>query len=233
LRRSRFRSVIIGRAANKGEPWETNLIDQIDIVQTQLEHPESELDRLLLQERLGKLTGGIAKLRVVGSSNGELKERRDRAEDAVCAVRGAIKHGCLPGGGWSLMKVVSMLDKSDPVVAEVLAPALMEPVHKLYSNCGMSDLEMKQVLDPILGAMRDGHTLVFDAMENKHGDAVELGILDSTPAVVEAVRSSVSIAALLGTLGGMVVFTRDHELERSEAKATQEWLRDASTEVSP
>lgn len=230
---SRFRSVIIGRAANKGEPWETQLIDQIDIVQTQLERPESDLDKYLLQERLGKLTGGIAKLRVVGSSNGELKERRDRAEDAVCAVRGAIKHGCLPGGGWALMKAVASLDKSDPVIAEVLAPALMEPVYRLYNNCGMSEVEMKQVLDPILEAMRDGKVVVFDAMENRHGDAVELGILDSTPAVTEAVRSSVSIAALLGTLGGMVVFARDHELERSEARATQQWLRDANVEVEP
>lgn len=229
---SRFRSVIIGRAANKGEPWETKLIDQISVVEAQLENPESDLDRHLLQERLGKLTGGIAKLRVVGSSNGELKEKRDRAEDAVCAVRGAIKHGCLPGGGWALLKAISLLDKSDPVIREVLAPALMEPVYRLLFNCGMSELEVREVIDPILLAMKDDQVLVYDALENRHGDPVELGILDSTPAVIEAVRNSISIASLLGTLGGMVVFARDHDLERSEARATQQWLRDASVEES-
>ncbi len=222
----RFRSAIIGRAT--GEPWETNLLDQISVVEAQLAKPESDLDKLLLQERLGKLTGGIAKLRVIGASNGELKEKRDRAEDAVCAVRGAIKHGCLPGGGWVLLKVISLLDSTDPVMREVLKPALMEPVFRLLFNCGMNESEAARVIDPILQAMKEGRVLVYDAMEDKHGDPVDLGVLDSTPAVLEAIRNSISIAALLGTLGGTVVFSRDVALERSEARDTQEWMRNAN-----
>ena len=224
---SRFRAAVVGRAANYGPEWETKLLDQISIVEAQLENPESELDRILLQERLGKLTGGIAKLRVVGASNGELKEKRDRAEDAVCSVRGAIKHGCLPGGGWALLKAAAGLD-DNPINECVLKPALIEPVARLLSNCGMDDHEIQMTLNPILAGLREGKTIVYDAMERRHGDAVELGVLDSTPAVVEAIRNSISIASLLGTLGGTVVFARDVELERSEARDTNEWIRTAN-----
>jgi chaperonin GroEL len=227
----RFRSIILGRASAHGEPWKTREMDQVDIVTTQLENPESDYDRGLLQERLGKLTGGIAKLRVIGASNGELKEKRDRAEDAVCAVRGAIKHGCLPGGGWALMRVVKALNAAypdDPIINGILKQALVEPVHRLLSNCGMTGDETRAVLAPILEAMKNDQVLVYDAMDSKHGDPIEMGILDSTPAVREALRNSISIAALLGTLGGTVVFARDLDLERTEARATQDWIRNAN-----
>lgn len=222
---TRVRSTIIGRAT--GEPWETKLLDQISVVEAQLAQPESELDRILLQERLGKLTGGIAKLRVKGASNGELKEKRDRAEDAVCAVRGAVKHGCLPGGGWALIKAASQL-ATDPINDAVLKPALMEPVWRLLRNCGLDEPEVRAALDPIFVGMKEGNVVVYDALEQRHGDPIVLGILDSTPAVLEAIRNSISIAALLGTLGGTVVFARDSELERSEASATQDWMRNAN-----
>lgn len=228
----RFRSNIIGRAANHGEPWETQLLDRIDIVTQQLAHPEGQLDAILLQERLGKLGGGIAKLRVVGSSNGELKEKRDRADDAVCAVRGAIKHGCLPGGGWTLLRCIRELTRAypgDPVMNKVLKPALLEPVMRLLSNCGMSETESMKTLEPVLRGISEGKTVVYDAMEDRHGDAVELGILDSTPAVVEAVRNSISIASQLGTLAAIIAFPRDAAFERSEARDTADFIRNANT----
>jgi chaperonin GroEL len=225
---SRFRSSIIGRAANLGQPWEDRLIEQISVVEAQLENPISTMDKILLQERLAKLTGGIAKLKVIGASNGELKEKRDRADDAVCAVRGAIKHGCLPGGGWTLMRLVQKLGTSDPVIEQVLNPALMEPVTRLLTNCGLSHDEIRERIDPIISAMRDDQILVYDAMNDRHGDPIKLGILDSTPAVLEAIRNSISIASLVGTLGGTVVQARDRELERTEARDVNEWIRNAN-----
>jgi chaperonin GroEL len=222
---SRFRSTIVGKAASRGAIYEAGLMDQIDVVETMLLTPESEVDKILLQERLGKLTGGIAKLKVIGASNGELKEKRDRAEDAVCSVRGALKYGCLPGGGWTLLKVISCLDKSDPVVAEILAPALMEPVARLLTNFGLLELDIQKVLDPVLLGIKEGKQIVYDIEKGLHGDARELGVLDSVGAVLEAVRNSISAAGLLGTLGGTVVFARDHELERTEARDTAEFLR--------
>lgn len=219
----------------EGEPlegiYEDLLLVQIDHVQTQVANAESELDRLLLQERLGKLTGGIAKLKVIGSSNGETKEKRDRAEDAVCSVRGAIKHGCLPGGGWTLLRLIYELNDKfdDQIIQQVLMPSLQEPVTRLLSNCGLHEDEIREVLQPIKVAIREGLQTVYDALEGVHVDPVSGGILDSVPAVLEAIRNALSIASQLGTTGGIVAFVRDHELDRSEARATQAFLRDANT----
>ncbi len=232
----RFRSNIIGHASGpisdeSLETYEDITLNHLDNIQTQIENPASELDKAILQERFAKITGGIAKLKVVGASNGELKEKRDRAEDAVCAVRGAIKHGCLPGGGWTLLKIMKVLQQeNDMIINDVLIPALFEPVVRILSNIGINmEQELQRVIDPIVSAMDGGQLIVYDALECRHVDAIEGGILDSTPAVLEALRSSVSIASLLGTLGGAVTFYRDKELERSEAKDTADFLRNANS----
>jgi chaperonin GroEL len=219
----RFRSSVLGYAD------ETLLEIRISELEQQLSAAEAELDAIQLRERIAKLAGGIAKLHVIGSSNGERKEKRDRAEDAVCAVRGAIKHGCLPGGAWTLLKLLSILPH-DEIIDSVLRPAFMEPFNRLLSNSGIvDDKEARAVLGPILEGIRDGKPVVYDFLNNKHVDPYADGILDSTPAVLESVRNSISIATLLGTLGGTVVFRRDNELERSEAQATAAWLRDANS----
>lgn len=218
----RYRSTILGFAD------ENILMDLAANVTAHLDNPESELDLLLTQERLGKLTGGIARLKVIGPSSGELKEKRDRAEDAVCAVKGAIKAGCLPGGGWTLLKLIyDMSSSNDEVIEEVLAPALIEPVVRLLTNCGLRDNEVGEVVNEVVDGIKNGKYTVYNAAEHQHVDAFESGILDSTPAVLEAIRNSLSIAALLGTLGGAIVFARDLQLERQEASDTQEFLRNA------
>lgn len=226
----RYRSNLVGQADDD------LILVRADELQTQLNNPVSELDKLLLQERYGKLTGGIAKLKVMGSSNGELKERRDRAEDAICAVRGAIKRGCLPGGGWTLLYLAAKLHQlNDDILEGVLIPALSEPVFRLLSNCGVCTAkETQQILGPVLENVKafiDGETdeiVTYEAINGAHVSAYEAGILDSTPAVQEAIQNSISIAALLGTLGGTVVFARDHDLERGEARATHDFLRNAN-----
>jgi chaperonin GroEL len=222
----RFRSNVIGNTST-----DTVLL-RVDELQTNLTRAESQLDASYIQERLGKLTGGIARLKVIGASNGELKEKRDRAEDAVCAVRGAINHGCLPGGCWALLKLWQELDErmADPIMTEVLQPALMEPFRRLLENVGLSttdDGEYVGIRDTILTGIRDGHKIVYDALEGRHVDALRAGILDSTPAVLEALRNSISIASLLGTLGGIVVFKRNADVERQEARDQAEFQRNA------
>lgn len=224
---TRYRSSLLGRAGTCGVQWEDAHVERVAEVEQQLKHAISDYDRIMLQERLGKLSGGIAKLKVIGASNGELKEKRDRAEDAVCAVRGAVRHGCLPGGGWALLKLAQVLPESD-INNKILKPALMEPVHRLLFNLGFDEWDHRRILEPIYQGLKDGKTVVYDVENDVHGDAVEMGILDSTPAVVEAVRNSISIASLLGTLGATVCFQRDGELERTEARATQDFLRNAN-----
>ncbi len=225
----RFRSNAVGKANDD------LLLLRVDELQTNLARAESQLDTIYLQERIGKLTGGIARLKVIGASNGELKEKRDRAEDAVCAVRGAIKHGCLPGGCWTLLKLMNVLkDQKDPVVTDVLIPALFEPFRRLLENVGLTeanDDEYREILQPIIMGldMKAGEGLaVYDALEGVHVDPFEGGILDSTPAVLEAIRNSLSIAALLGTLGGTVVFKRDAAVERQEARDMANFNRDSN-----
>ncbi|CAB4127255.1 GroL Chaperonin GroEL (HSP60 family) [uncultured Caudovirales phage] len=218
----RFRSTIVGHVNDD----EVSL--RADELKCQIENAASELDKILTQERLGKLTGGIARLKVIGPTSGETKEKRDRAEDAVCAVRGAIKHGCLPGGGWALLAVCERLMKeNDEILSEVLIPSLTEPVKRILQNCGYSADETKAIVLGLYNSEAGLGDMVFDALEGKYVDPIEGGILDSTPAVLEAIRNSLSIATLLGTLGGTVVFARDTALEYAEARSALEFDRDS------
>lgn len=221
---SRFRSSVIGHTDDD------LLAMRVDQLRKQLENPESQLDAIWTRERMAKLAGGIAKLKVIGASNGEMKEKRDRADDAVCAVRGAIQHGCLPGGGWTLLKLCQLLP-SNQINDEILRPAFLTPFERLAQNCGVIEPEEFQaILAPILQGIKDhanttGEPVVYDFLDQKHVNPYTDGILDSTPAVLEAIRTSIANASVLGTLGGTVVFERDSELERSEARATANWMR--------
>jgi chaperonin GroEL len=200
---------------------------RLEEVQQQLQNPDSELDAKLLQERIAKLSGGIARLKVVGSSNADLKERRDRAEDAVCAVRGAVKYGCLPGGAWTLLKLCSLLP-TDPING-ILREAFQTPFRRLVENSGfLTDEEGFAIEMPIQQGIAQGKSIVYDFLESKHVDAFEGGILDSTPAVLEAIRNAISSASQIGTLGGCVVFHRDPIFERNEARAASQWQRESS-----
>jgi chaperonin GroEL len=228
----RYRSSIIGNCD------EGLALYRIDEVKQQLKNSISELDKIINTERLAKLSGGIAKLKIYGSSNGETKEKRDRAEDAVCAVRGAVKHGCLPGGAWTLLKIIDVLlqmDRED-VIDKILVPALAEPFKRLVANCGIVDeneiFDIKATITDhiVLNRIGMGNPVVYDFLEQKHVDAFKSGILDSTPAVLEAIRNALSIAGRIGTLGGVIVQRRDQELDRSEAVKTNSFLRMANEE---
>jgi chaperonin GroEL len=214
---SRYRSNIIGIRD------EILVIERVEVLQKRLANAISKLDATILQERIGKVSGGIAKLRVVGPSTGDVKERRDRADDAVCAVRGALKHGYLSGGGKTLVRLATGLEFPSEHVRDVLGPAFIEPVRRMLSNAGLTDEAAKEVCNKLVA---DEDT-VFDALKMEYVKAVDGGILDSTPAVLEAIRNSINIATILGTLGGAVIFPRDKEFERREAKEAHDYLRDS------
>jgi chaperonin GroEL len=205
---TRYRSNIVGHADSNA------VLNRVEELKAQLGQG-SMLEETMLKERLGKLTGGIAKLTISGPSTGEVREKRDRAEDAACAVRGAIKFGVLPGGGWMLLKLSSLLLDKGPV-GGILGEAFTEPVEVLLKNTGCDQQEINDILNEI------SHGKVYDALRREFGTVESLGVVDSMPAVAEAIRNSISIASLLGTLGGAVVFPRDEILERSEAGAMVE-----------
>lgn len=181
--------------------------------------PESQYDALDLQTRIGKLTSGIARLTVSGPSASETREKRDRAEDAWMAIRGAIKHGACPGGGYVLVRISAELitmskeatTESRRYALEILAEALQRPVEVLYLNYGHP---MDFVLKQVAALLRDD-SVAYDVAEDKWLPKEKL--LDSLPAVSEAIRNSISIASLLGTLGGIVSFKRDRDEDAKEA----------------
>lgn len=220
----RYRTTVIGFCQ------EDILLQRIEQVRAMSENAGSELDATWTRERLAKLTGGIARLKVIGSSNGELKERRDRAEDAICAVRGAIKHGCLIGGCWSLVRLFQVLPNDD-ICNSIIKPALLEPALLLYSNAGIVPGAVRNEMAELLNSARQPDPKAATVLNAATGETVNgfnSGLLDSVPAVREALKNSISIATLLGTLGGTVVFPRDSALERSEARDSADFNRNAN-----
>ncbi len=223
---TRYRSTVFGR----DEDQEQEILYRIEELRAVLDGSESELDRRLIQERIAKLSGGVARLKIFGMTNGETKERRDRAEDAVCAVRGAIKDGFLPGGCWTLLRLSQQLADIGGPVGEILAPALRAPSQVLMANAGYSAEETQDILGKVwASAAKDDpkDAVVFDLLQDHHVLAADAGLYDSLPAVLGAIRNSISIATTLGTMGAAIVHPRDAHLERDEAQATSTWQREA------
>lgn len=238
----RYRSNIVG-VTDEGA-----LGARIEELKVQLENPESLYEKTMLEERVAKLSGGIARLTVIGASAGEIREKKDRADDAVCGVRGALKHGAIPGGGWGLMQLSKLLkpettkrkwyqrklvpkklDLYEQVKQEIIFPVLREPIRRLMANCGLNEEEIAANIAH-METLSDNpqDTMIWDGTEDKFRPAVEAGVVDSLPAVNEALRNSISIATLLGSLGGIIVFQRDDATERTNASDAYHNLANSS-----
>ena len=205
----RFRCTVVG------SPEALNIEVRADQLRTQKSQSEGEAEKRWIEERLGKITSGIAKLTILGGSNGELKEAHDRCEDAVCAVRSAIAKGVLPGGCRMLLDLAMSLSESkSEVVQQILIPSLMVPIYKLLDNAGYTEKETGEIIDQL----DQNPELVYDVENGQFGKAEELGIFDSAPAVEEALKNAASIATVMGTIGGIVAYPRDNAMELSEAK---------------
>jgi chaperonin GroEL len=212
----RFRTTI------SGEPDPLNVEVRAEEIKSYINQVESKIEKNILEDRLGKLTSGIARLKIYGSSNGELKEKADRAEDAVCAVRAAITHGCLPGGCRVLINLaLGLQDNPSPVVQEVLIPSLFAPFHRLLENAGYNEDEVKEILTKMISKTN----VVFDVENAVMGDFKKMGVYDAASAVEQALKNAVSISSVMGTLGGIVAFPRDHQLENQDAKDAANFQR--------
>ena len=218
----RFRSTVVG------QPDAMDIEMRADILKKQMEAPESRYAEIALKERLGKLTSGIAKLQIFGGSAGELRELSDRVEDAVCAVRAAISHGALPGGCRVLTNLALIMNAYEGpesvvrVAREVVAVSLLEPLFKLLDNAGYNDEELKDVVE----RLTSDPSLVYNLEDQEYGLAEDLGIFDAAKAVEQAIENSISIASVMGVMGGLIAFPRDHQLEREEASTEMQFRRD-------
>lgn len=208
----RFRSTVIAKEDQEA------ISLRVEELKLQKQKPESEYELRDLEVRIGKLTSGIARMIIYGPSSAETREKRDRAEDAWMAIRGAVKYGAVPGGGYVLARLAAdlivdsnkMADGPKKYATSILGEALIEPVKVLYRNYGYNEYEINEQIFKILNT----NDKAFDLSEDKWVDKYD--VLDSVPAVTEAIRNSISIASLLGTIGGIVAFKRDFDSDKAE-----------------
>jgi len=173
-------------------------------IKQQIEETTSDYDREKLQERLAKLAGGVAVIKVGGSTEVEVKERKDRVDDALNATRAAVEEGIVPGGGVALLRAKKAVDalKSDNADIQagikIVSRALESPIRQIAENSGVEgSIVVGKVLE------KSGN-YGFDAQTEEYGDLVEKGIIDPTKVVRTALLDAASVASILITTEAMV-----------------------------
>jgi chaperonin GroEL len=174
-------------------------------IKAQIEETTSDYDREKLQERLAKLAGGVAVIRVGGATEVEVKERKDRVDDAMHATRAAVEEGILPGGGVALLRAGKALDKlkgeneDQRHGVEIVKKAITWPARQIAINAGEDgSIVVGKILD------KETYAYGFDAQTAEFGNLVSKGIIDPTKVVRHALQDAASIAGLLITTEAMV-----------------------------
>ena len=174
-------------------------------IRAQIEDTTSEYDKEKLQERLAKLAGGVAVIKVGGATEIEVKERKDRVDDALHSTRAAVEEGIVPGGGVTLLYAIKALDKIEganddqDTGIDIVRRALQAPVMQIAENAGVNGAV-------VAGKLLEGKDkqLGFDAQNEKYVDMIKAGIIDPTKVVRTALEDAASIAGLLITTEVMV-----------------------------
>jgi chaperonin GroEL len=174
-------------------------------IKAQIEETTSDYDREKLQERLAKLAGGVAVIKVGGATEVEVKEKKDRVEDALNATRAAVEEGIVPGGGTALLRAKKAVGKLTHDNADVQAginivlKAIEAPIRQIAENAGVEgSIVVGKILD------QDSPDYGFDAQNEKYGDMFKAGIVDPAKVVRAALQDAASIAGLLVTTEAMV-----------------------------
>ncbi|HOB89104.1 MAG TPA: chaperonin GroEL [Bacillota bacterium] len=173
-------------------------------IKKQIEESDSDYDREKLQERLAKLAGGVAIIRVGASTETELKEKKHRVEDALSATRAAVEEGIIPGGGTTFVNIIPALDKveangDEKVGVQIVKRALEEPLRQIANNAG---LEGSVVLERVREQEKPG--IGFDAITEDYVDMVKAGIVDPVKVARYALQNAASIASLLLTTEALI-----------------------------
>jgi len=189
-----------------GEGSKKEIQDRINQIKNQLEITESEFDKEKLQERLAKLSGGVAVIQVGAATETELKERKLRIEDALAATRAAVEEGIVPGGGTVLADcipaVAKLLDETsgdEKTGVSIVLRALEEPVRQIATNAGLEGsiiIEKVKEAEPGVG---------FDALNERYVNMVDAGISDPTKVTRSALQNAASVAAMVLTTEAAVV----------------------------
>jgi chaperonin GroEL len=193
-----------------GQGEKAALEDRIDVIKQLIEKTTSDYEREKAQERLGKLTGGVAVIKVGGSSEVEVSELKDRIDDALCATRAAIDEGIVPGGGVALLSSSKVLDgvKGDnfdqDIGIKIVRQACMIPCKIICQNAGF---EGSVIVDKLLNS--DNVNYGFDAAKGEFTDLIVRGVMDPAKVVRTALVDSAGIASLMITTEAMVVEKKD------------------------
>ena len=174
-------------------------------IRKQIEETTSDYDREKLQERLAKLAGGVAVIKVGGATEVEVKERKDRVDDALNATRAAVEEGIVAGGGLSLLNAASALDKvktsnaDQKAGVDIVRRALETPIRTIANNAGVDG-------SVIVGKLKEGKSSTegYDAQSDKFVDMFKAGIIDPTKVVRTSLQNAASIAGVLITTEAMV-----------------------------
>ena len=174
-------------------------------IKAQIEETTSDYDKEKLQERLAKLAGGVAVIRVGGASEIEVKERKDRVDDAMHATRAAVEEGVLPGGGVALLRATKALEKlkvqndDQRVGVEIVRKAISAPARQIALNAGEDgSIIVGKILE------KDQYAFGFDAQIGEYVNMISKGIIDPTKVVRAALQGAASVAGLLITTEAMV-----------------------------
>ena len=180
--------------------------DRIAQIRAQIETTTSDYDKEKLQERLAKLSGGVAVIRVGAATEIEMKEKKLRIEDALSATKAAVEEGIVAGGGVALLntipaveKLIPGLDGDEKTGARIVRRALEEPIRQIAENAGM---EGSVIIDKLRRTRKVGYG--FDFAKETYGDMIELGIVDPTKVTRSAIQNAASVAAMVLTTESLV-----------------------------
>ncbi len=194
------KTTIVNGAGKKAD-----ITARVNQIKAQIEETTSDYDKEKLQERLAKLAGGVAVIRIGGATEIEVKEKKDRVEDALNATRAAVEEGIVPGGGVSLLrakKAVGRIHDENPDVQagiNIVLKALESPIRQIAENSGVEgSIVVGKIID------ENSETYGFDAQTEKYVDMVKEGIIDPAKVVRTALQDAASIAGLLITTEAMV-----------------------------
>ena len=192
---------------------------RVNQIQRQIESTTSDYDREKLQERLAKLGGGVAVIKVGEATETEMKEKKLRIEDALNATRAAVEEGIVPGGGTAYViaakaadKLVGSLEGDEKTGAAIIAKALRAPIMQIAANAG---LEGAVILNNVYNSDRANYG--FDAANDQYGDMIEMGIIDPTKVCRSALENAASVASMVLTTESLVADIPEKNLPAAPA----------------
>jgi len=200
----------------EGKGSEKEIKGRMEQIKVEIEKSTSDYDKEKLQERLAKLAGGVAVIKVGAATEVELKEKKHRVEDALSATRAAVEEGIVPGGGVVLINAVPALDEvkmelpDEQTGVNILRRALEEPMRVIVENAGVDGAVVVQEVRRLQEEKRNKN-IGYDVIANDYGDMVEKGIIDPAKVTRSAVENAASIAAMILTTEALVTEIPEEE----------------------